>query len=597
MILKRLIFCMTGIAGVLVASTSFSETQLGTKQLDVWKPTVKTVEPVADPLISSRFPDMSYQQALQDALSLHNNAHAMQSYIVQGDDYRYAKIDVELAKRRLADLNTCNITLLETYFKDAPAVWEKMKNAADRMSQESALSEATQIGKLSQDDVNLLAGVSVTDWPDAQTIQKSVEDNIVSYNLGGLDVSMDYWDIGRSILNDLYANQDEWGERKSPKTPSFSLWNDQKYLYDEQVWTPKYKRVNTFFKHYPLTDNPYQKNMKKDADIWKKYDYYFHKDVAAKHAAYIEELKLEANGKRHFWGNFVPDDVKNPPEEPPRPLPKRFETVLIDYDDTTYNKVYPNFPTPWQTFKDNQFKLFNRTQDGEMQIVFNQRSLPTLVLNWDYLSSSQQIETLFSHNRISRYLATKYELKKREQVLEEQAKKVEKIKKDFDEIASLYELNFNDIEYADKAGLEEVKRRLLEKKNEKISEILEKKTPEDLKKDSHVLDVASLVDALKKDKDAQVALSYGNAPNIDDLLVTTQADEALIAALQIAYQDEDKLAELMEKTPTNVLVEALAKELDNARKAKIKDESKDIDAMCINGGIKGNFDASTITVP
>lgn len=65
--------------------------------------------------------------------------------------------------------------------------------------------------------------------------------NLLDGALEGADLSETFlmWSLGNGILQDVYANQDRWGERIDR---SFPLTVDQQYVYDEQDWYGKYKK-------------------------------------------------------------------------------------------------------------------------------------------------------------------------------------------------------------------------------------------------------------------------------------------------------------------------------------------------------------------
>ena len=157
------------------------------------------------------------------------------------------------------------------------------------------------------------------------------------------------WRIGQEILTDVYQNQDKWGERKSKDAPSFSLWEDQKYQYDQE-WNDYYTKINTLF-----GVGPEGRPVIGD----ERYDYAQTEKVQKAHDEYIKMLALTAPNKMAA----IPAELKAIPA-PPHPLPPKKESVLYFTSEVPEKRIYPAMPEPWQKYAENDFKDIN--PDGEM---------------------------------------------------------------------------------------------------------------------------------------------------------------------------------------------------------------------------------------
>ena len=161
------------------------------------------------------------------------------------------------------------------------------------------------------------------------------------------------WRIGREILTDVYQNQDQWGERKDEKAPSFPLWQDQKYVFDQE-WDSYYVKLNTYF-GVPPQGRPIVGD--------EKYDYAKYDDVQKAHLAYVAALAA----KNPVKAAALTAELKNPPKAP-KPLPPKNEMVVYFESDSPEASVYPALPEPWQKYAEKGFK--DRDPKGEMAADF-----------------------------------------------------------------------------------------------------------------------------------------------------------------------------------------------------------------------------------
>ncbi len=569
---------------------------------DMWSPSVVRVNAQETPVILGNIENFGYQKALIQAMSLHNYANSLQNQILQADDYKYAVVNVALAERRLTDLTTCNIKLLQDHFIDAKSVWDKMKSEADRMYQEVSISETIELNEMSEKDLEILAGIT-NDGGSSSALLNEIKINLCEEAIE--------WTIGHSILTDLYYDQDaqlndgsfKWGERKTPTTPSFSLWQDQKFLYDKQIWDPKYIAINTFFKE-PLERRP---KILGDNQNQKRFDYYFYNDVVKAHEAYLKQLKIENFQKpaRVVW-EALPAELKEPPKVAPRPLPPRSEIVLFDMDDEdangnliqSFNGVCLGYPQPWQTFIDNQFRIYNAR--GEMAFLFDvNRGAKTITPRWN---EREVIDSMLPKpNRISRYLTTQYELKKRTAALEEQRVRVAELKLRYEDIASKNGVKLPDnLHYGKKEDLQKVKDAFLKERDELLA-LIKKEYPSFASKlDSSDMPLPSEEEQKRLDSLAQpqvkgtdetnTSWEEGLLPNYVALAKAMNYDSR--AEVTLYFSNVENIAEEMATERANTALAVLSREqLAEARNEQIKNETRDIYEVpyCVNGGIIGEF--------
>lgn len=577
----------------------------------IWTPRAVEIEvSKPDPLPVFNPPSTSYRKDLLAAMDYHNMANAVQA-MIDGNDYRDALVDLALAERRMSDLEKCNVNLLAKNFSNPQNVWNKMKSEADRMSQEYALSDVTEMKELSEQDLLDMATLTGVDSDSSQPSQNT-QTTDTDTDTG--TANLIDWDIGYSILKDLYANQDNWGSRLSSTSPSFTLWDDQKYLYDTEIWNPKYTAINAYFGVDP-------NGRPKGVDD-KKYDYYFYKDVRQAHQNYLASLAAQT-------GKPIPvGQLGEAPQVAPRPLAPRQEIVLIQVNDNNaFDGVYPSYPEPWQKFIDSGFSKYN--SNGEMAQVFKVNLSKRTI-------SPKSLEDGSVPNRISRYLTTKYELNKKQEEVEEQNNRVAELKEKITAFATDNDITLpEDINYADPEDLAQIKTLLLQERDKKIatakplmtggSETINLVTREDETKQEVTaaenrqkqLEALSQYDDVKDrerikaqimaqdEADRQAALARGE--DVSDWEAAVVVDYgSLVEALEydvdaevaVSFSNVDTIKEAIKEARANAKITELSnKEKQKAREKELADLTKPIDNMCSNGGIQGTFNVDAIQIP
>ena len=611
------VLCLVMIAGgdsVWAQTKQTAEQELPEAAINedrVWKPRAVEIEiSTPDPLPVFNPPSTSYRKDLLTAMDYHNMANAVQA-MIDSNDYRDTLVDLALVERRMSDLEKCNVNLLSKNFSDPQNVWNKMKSEADRMSQEYALSDAVEMKELSEQDLLDMATLTGVD-SEQQTDRQETTNETTDSNAG--NTNLIDWDIGYSILKDLYANQDNWGSRLSSTSPSFSLWDDQKYLYDTQVWNPKYTAINAYFGVDP--------NGRPQGVNEKKYDYYFYKDVRQAHQNYLASLAAQT-------GKPIPvGQLGEAPQVAPRPLAPRQEIVLIQVNDNNaFDGVYPGYPQPWQTFIDSGFTTYN--PNGEMAQVFKVNLSKRTI-------SPKSLEDGSVPNRISRYLTTKYELNKKQEELEEQNNRVAELKEKIEAFATDNEIQLpQDMNYADPEDLVQIKTLLLQERDKKIA-----KAKPLMKEGSEPIDLVTRDNETKQEvtaaenrrKQLEALVQYDDVEDRERIKEQIMAqDEAerqaaiargedvsdweaavvvdygtLVEALEydvdaevaVSFSNVDTIKEAIKEARANAKITELSnKEKQKAREKELADLTKPIDSMCSNGGIQGTFDINAIQIP
>ncbi|MDR2902228.1 MAG: hypothetical protein LBU87_03885 [Lactobacillales bacterium] len=278
----------------------------------------------------------NYQDDLAKATELHNLLVELPAFREQADMAVSAENRSAFDKRRMDALDKCMTTKLGAYFAEPAAVWGKMKNTYDAKEKDLAIY------------LNSAQATGAAGMPGAPG---TVSDQ---------DITEQYmfWSLGNDILTDVYANQDNWGERKGPNT-TFPIWKDQKYLYDLD-WDKKYVEINTFFgvapEGRPLINE-------------RRYDYRHYNDVVLAHNAYIAALSA-AHPERAI---FLPESLKQAPGIAPKPLPPARENVIYLSNPDGSASFFPKMPDPWQRFANGGFQEYNR--GGEMARDFVGKTL------------------------------------------------------------------------------------------------------------------------------------------------------------------------------------------------------------------------------
>ena len=278
------------------------------------------------------------RRALDAAVDLHN-------LIVEVRDIDHMRQQLmttirmkQIEEARLEALEECSIDKLSEQFKDPEAVWDKMKAEYARREQDMSIyvnstEDATE--------------------EEVQAFQDYMETGAMSQDM--VTELMAPWLIGQEILVDVYQNQDAWGERKAKEAPSFSLWKDQKYQFDQE-WDQTYQQINAHFGVSPQG---------RPAVGDEKYDYAKAEKVEKAHQEYLDALKMRNPSK----AASLPESLRHAPLAP-KPLPPKEEMVVYLETDNPENQFYPALPAPWQKYAENGFKDID--PQGEMAQDFTE---------------------------------------------------------------------------------------------------------------------------------------------------------------------------------------------------------------------------------
>jgi len=449
-----------------------------------------------------------------------------------------------LEEKQLNALEKCSVDKLSKQFKNPQEVWDKMKAEYDKREKDLSIYVNSAEQSSAEDEQAFLNYI--------QTGEMTPE---------MLDERYAHWRIGQEILIDVYQNQDKWGERKSENAPSFPLWEDQKYVFDQE-WDSYYTKLNTYF-GVPSEGRPIIGD--------EKYDYAREEDVAKAHQEYVASLAAQSPKK----AASLTVDLKEPPK-PPRPLPPKNEIVVYLETDTPEAGVYPALPEPWQKYAENNFK--DRDPKGEMAEDFsnglvlkeNDKSLPQTNRLVAAAAHKQSLEGMKDVEEVSqaggdaavaRILSkvTKYiqipedadllNKKTQDDVLSQLKAKKEELLAQAEE--EFKQRNPEDSEMVSVVSLEN------------IAELanLKQENPETFEKLNAKMEISeyeqdqNLLKALKKDKEGLVYLNEANAGNIDKLLSREKAKQD--------YMDRRDGLEKMIAAKSNV----------------------QIDKSCLNGGV------------
>jgi len=486
----------------------------------------------------------NYRQALKDAIDVHNLMIAVRQLKEVERQLAVTEQMRVLAEKRLEALEKCSINKLGEQFKNPKEVWDKMNEA------------------YAQKEKELTIYVNAAKEPSAEEQQDFLE-YIQTGAMTPEMVAEQYapWRIGQEILTDVYQNQDKWGERKDKKAPSFPLWKDQKYVFDQE-WNDYYTKLNAYF-GAPSEGRP------KIGD--EKYDYAKEADVQKAHQEYVSTLAVKNPSKVTA---LVPD-LKNPPKAP-KPLPPKEEMVVYFETDEKNASVYPELPAPWQKYAENGFKNVN--PNGEMAADFKEglvlkegpkndpqsNRLTAYAMHKQSVDSMRTMENLSAfggdtslgkvYDKLEKYV----ELESGDNLLNEKVRErvLAKLKAKKQELLAAAEKELSERpedkeEMVPMVKLEDIPEfEELKKLNPKAFEQLKVTMPISVyERDENILK------ALKKDTEGRVLISEGNAGDIDKLLKEEAARRAFV-------ESQDDLEKLL------------------ASSANVK-----IDESCLNGGV------------
>ena len=383
------------------------------------------------------------------------------------------------AQERFKELNDCNVKRLSSDFKNPKEVWKKITDAYD--AQEKDLAIYINSAEPAN-DTGILKADGQTTYTDREIAELLV-----------------HWSLGNEILTDVYANQDKWGERKSPMAPSFPLWNDQKYFFDKD-WNAYYTKLNTFFgvppQGRPMIDD-------------RKYDYNRSDETMAAHQEYIQMLTAK-NPKKAL---LLPDELKAGPALAPRPLPPSEEITMYIGDIEKTHQIFPTWPEPWRKQIENNFADYNTK--GELARDFVPRT-------FRLKNETGGVDGTERNNRLNVYQLEKKNVDAAKQMFETAKVLVKSKQQTVQQSLEHTNIDIADIDISNPKEYAKLERLINQRKNDYIQQV-ESRLDSDPWNDS----LRQQINALKKDTAGKVAVSKYNAVGIEQSLLEVAAVEAL----------------------------------------------------------------------
>ncbi len=596
---------------VTMLSTGFFVFSSSLAYADFKKPEIK---PVAKNTSFDQYPKLGeVKDDVNTALDLHKTAVSLLSDKQQLEEYKESIEKYNEIERRLAQNTNCNISQLNEHFSDGATVWKKVSawaedsastllaEASDSLSDEessaqlSALESKVNAGDSSEDSSTTVtsssdsAYSSINENTTTEQAMAMVEAGTAEAETATTDMDMNEasafgkvrWDVGYTVLKDVYAYPKKWGNLKKP----FSPWVDQKHVYDvyldkfyedlEKHYTEVYYVTNEAGDRIKRT-RPFPARPKMTAsDTYLPEDYYNgevpemtvsstpyvsanasvddkwcgstngKKNVCArvnkgslyqKHMAYVTALQSYSLQQGYSAPRM------DPPYLPQKPLPPWRESVYIMNVEKQIPEMASDLPDPW--FKVTQ-SIDNFASDGELSNLVERYGNTVRYRPEDYNAETGEIKNNsdgtprmpipLMTNRISSYL-TLVSAKEEQEPIKDRA------------VASIKEMNEKVIAVLEKAGYSVPNpatfdlsneadynmalQKLGELQNTKISSA--KAKMEALKASfggkllpsvTQVLEEETVtMDALQKDTEFLVGVTRDNAPEINSLLLTAVAD-------------------------------------------------------------------------
>jgi len=581
----------------------------------------------ANEVNSSSFNEAS---SLQKSQLLHSSLYDINALKRQLTYLDTNILNARVQERRLSDFETCAKKRLEKNFEKKSAtdkdgkvvssldlIWESIKDIALKkykgemekvaLEDDIALFEEKFYTGASSEDIE---GEKSENADSTEDIQRSKD-------------VLSNWVLARDVLINLYENQDDYGTRvcQNGRCPSFPAWEDQKYVYNETVWKPKYdeirKKMETVCpkKYWIAEKEPKVKDEQ-------KYDYYYYDEVKTAHKAFINRIHPECRalleGVKMVSGNEL---LLDPPAQMDRPLPPVEEVVaLITDSNGKLREIYPEIPKPWKKMVGaNGCKLFNNGKDenGVVKSELAQRfncdpSTGKFSLKKEIAESGQaagngnlkeqnaQANKLISGSLVSQFYALHSEKVNADSMLMEYIDLVEKTKTTLEEYAKNHDVKLDkELDFYTKEGLDKVFKTFNDAQNKELEKVAkaigtkaQKKNPtiKELKDDPEF----AMYYALSYDKTGDLDVTEESAPYVQtfvDALTDFRArfgqagGEGLVLALQTMKEeagtdDYKKMAGLI------VLQEITSGDVEDIYKEKLLEKTGVmLDAMCQNGGI------------
>ena len=423
------------------------------------------------------------------ATEAHALLNQLRSFKAEGDKLVKQEKAYAEAQERFKELTDCNVKRLSSDFKNPKEVWKKITDTYDAKEKELAIYINSAEPSA---DSGILKADGETTYTDREIAEMLV-----------------HWSLGNDILTDVYANQDKWGERKSPKAPSFPLWKDQKYFFDKD-WDAYYTKLNAFF------GVPPQGRPKIDD---RKYDYNQADETMAAHQAYMKMLTAK-NPKKVL---LLPDELKAGPVVAPRPLPPAEEITMYIGDIEKTHQIFPSWPEPWRKQIENNFADFN--VKGELAKDFVPRT-------FRLKNEVGGVDGTERNNRLNVYQLEKKAVDGAKKMVET-SKALVKSKQQMLQ-QSLEQANINisvDVDITNPKEYAKIEKAINERKNDYIKQV-EARLDENPWNDS----IKYEIEALKKDKEGRVSISKYNAVGITQTLLEAKSVEVL-------QQKQDRFSE------------------------------------------------------
>ena len=355
------------------------------------------------------------------AMRVHNLIFQLKEYQKAREQLLDAQERYELQQLRYKSMMLCNVNNLKPYFKDPQSAWLKVLDKYDRDEKKLGI-------QINTTDASLSASAElIANTPGLTPLLSSSSES------DDLSETFLMWSLGNGILHDVYANQDDWGNRVDK---SFPLTVDQQYIYDEQDWYGKYKKINQAacclndcgigYKGAPDTREKLSDGT--TYDYHGDYKYHENGKVKTAHDTYMAAIRAV---HRRGCSKRLTTEMFTEPKQPPRPLPPVNETIMFDadsyslqrppfseqriYEGNQMNLTQSAWPAPWKTFIESDFKTYNA--NGAMPRYFKYKSIVPIDLE---SRTAEQLQAFYDaqNNRLNAYQVLKKELDDAQKILD-----------------------------------------------------------------------------------------------------------------------------------------------------------------------------------
>ena len=345
------------------------------------------------------------------------------------------------------------------------------------------------------------------------------------------------------------------------KVSSLPLWEDQKYLYDQNVWNPKYKQIGDHCKKqgieliYKTPDKLPEFQKKGELFEKYKYDYAFYDEVETMHKLFTAAATMQ--------GCALTPAMLKAPEVAPRPVPPVYDELLLKAGaDGKFSEIYPQTPknltqqgtfidgTLWDRYKNERFSKV--APNGELKQYFN--------IYKGSASPKKSIEEI-DGNRISLY----YELVGARTLSSEQwdtyLNDMENIKQVMQDMIERFNIETaGETDYTSEASLKKLRDDFQATERKYIAQAKEAMRNEKMPVDNlSALSAQQLQDdvnlaylkALEYDADGLVAITQDSARSIEESVKQAKASAALQKEVGFATHN-DRMEKMAEKNKTAV---------------------------------------------